>query len=88
MPGYHHPCRYCDKLVPPDSNTCPFCGKINPVGPIRCPKCLNPIVKGWKKCATCGLSLEITCPECSKTTFLGDYCEHCGALIRSEMPES
>jgi hypothetical protein len=23
MAGYKHPCRYCDKLIPADSNVCP-----------------------------------------------------------------
>lgn len=47
MPGYKHPCRYCDKLIPPDSNVCPFCSKINPLL-LRCPKCKDLIEKGWK----------------------------------------
>jgi len=76
MPGYKHPCRYCDKLIPPDSNVCPFCGKINPLL-MRCPKCRDLIEKGWKTCSNCGLSLEVNCPKCGKTTFFGDYCEHC-----------
>lgn len=81
MPGYKHPCRYCNKLVPPESNVCPFCGKINPSGPLRCPKCRNPIQKDWGTCSICGLALKVTCPKCNKPTFFGDYCERCGARL-------
>ncbi|MEK6692628.1 MAG: hypothetical protein AABY44_04290 [Nitrospirota bacterium] len=80
MPGYKHPCRYCYKLVPPESNVCPFCGKINPLS-LRCAECKNPVEKGWKSCSHCGLSLEVNCPKCGKTTFFGDYCEHCDARL-------
>lgn len=34
MPEYKHSCRYCDKLIPPESNVCPLCGKVDPVGPL------------------------------------------------------
>ncbi|MFO7811246.1 MAG: hypothetical protein R6V47_07760 [Candidatus Delongbacteria bacterium] len=81
MPGFKHPCRYCDKLVPPNSNVCPFCGKINPKGPTRCPVCRNPISSDYKVCAGCGLELKTVCPECGKETFLGDYCEHCDVRL-------
>ena len=81
MPGYKHPCRYCDKLIPPGSAVCPICGKVNPLGPLRCPKCMTQIEKGWKKCGHCGLSLEITCPKCGKVNFFGDYCEYCKARL-------
>jgi len=81
MPGYMHPCRYCDKLIPPGSNVCPFCEKINPLGPLRCHKCRNPVRKDWKSCSNCGLSLKIACPKCGEITFFGDYCEHCGARL-------
>lgn len=81
MPGYKHPCRYCDKLIPPDSAVCPICGKVNPLGPLRCPKCMTQIEKGWKKCSHCALSLEITCPKCGKANFLGDYCQSCNARL-------
>lgn len=87
MPGYKHPCRYCGKLIPSESNICPFCGKVNPVGPIRCPKCGTPIQKDYKSCPSCGLSLEIECPHCGKKTFLGDYCEHCGARLIFASPD-
>lgn len=78
MLGYKLPCRYCDKLVPPDSTVCPFCAKVNPTGPLRCPKCRSPIQQGWKVCSSCGLSLEIVCPQCKQSTFFGDYCQNCG----------
>jgi hypothetical protein len=81
MPGYKLPCRYCDKLVPPDSAVCPFCARVNPTGPLRCPKCRSPIQKDWKACSSCGLSLEILCPQCGKSTFFGDYCQNCGKQI-------
>lgn len=81
MPGYSHPCRYCDQLVPPDSNTCPFCGKVNPTGSLRCPKCCSPIRKAYKACDTCGLVLTTVCPECLESTFFGDYCDRCGARL-------
>lgn len=81
MPGYKLPCRYCDKLVPPDSAVCPFCAKVSPTGLLRCPKCRSPIQKDWKACSHCGLSLEISCPKCGKATFFGDYCESCGGQL-------
>lgn len=81
MPGYKHPCRYCDGLVSEDSNVCPLCGKVNPVGPLRCPKCHSPIEKGWTKCGHCGLGLQIACPQCGKLTFFGDYCDKCNARL-------
>lgn len=85
MPGYKHPCRYCNQLIPPDSNVCPLCGKVNPAAP-RCPKCRSPVEKGWMggqqpTCSHCGLSLTVACPECSQASFLDDYCEHCGARL-------
>lgn len=85
MAGYKHPCRYCDKLIPADSNVCPICGKNNPLS-LRCPICKAPIEKGWKSCSCCGLSLEMFCPKCGKATFLDDYCEHCGAPLRIVCP--
>jgi RNA polymerase subunit RPABC4/transcription elongation factor Spt4 len=81
MPGYQQPCRYCNQLVPPDSNACPSCGKINPLGPTRCPKCRSPIQEGWKKCSSCGLTLEVACPKCQKVTWFGDYCQYCEAQL-------
>ncbi|RLF38009.1 MAG: hypothetical protein DRN21_05750 [Thermoplasmata archaeon] len=77
MPGYMHPCRYCNELIPPDSNVCPMCGKVNPLGPLRCPRCRNPVRKNYKVCPSCGLNLEIACPYCGEMTFCGDYCGHC-----------
>jgi hypothetical protein len=77
MPGFKHPCRYCNQLNPAESKVCPFCGKVNPIGPLRCPKCQNPIQKGWKTCSGCGLLLEISCPSCGKRTFLENYCGFC-----------
>lgn len=81
MAGYKHPCRYCDKLIPAESNVCPICGKNNPLS-LHCPMCKASIEKGYKSCSSCGLSLEITCPKCGKLTFLDDYCEHCSAPLR------
>ena len=86
MPGYKHPCRYCDKLVPPESKVCPFCGKINPTGSLRCPKCQNPVQKDWVKCGKCGFDLKTTCPKCGKATFFGDYCENCSARLTVVCP--
>jgi RNA polymerase subunit RPABC4/transcription elongation factor Spt4 len=80
MAGYKHPCRYCGKLIPPESNVCPICGRRNPLS-LRCPKCKSPIEKGWKSCSDCGLSLEIICPSCGKPTFFGDYCDVCDAPL-------
>ena len=77
MPGYKHPCRYCNQFIPPNSNRCPLCGKVRPLGPLRCPRCAAPIRKGWIKCNSCGQSLQVVCPACGKDTFFGDYCEHC-----------
>jgi len=81
MIGYKHPCRYCDKLVPPTSQVCPFCGKVNPLGPLRCPNCRTPIQKDYAVCSHCGLSLTTRCPTCGKPTFFGDYCEHCDTRL-------
>lgn len=86
MPGYAQPCRYCNQLVPPDSNACPSCGKVNPTGPLRCPKCRGPVQVGWKACATCGFSLETVCRKCGQATFFGDYCQACGAQISVVCP--
>ncbi|MDD5146896.1 MAG: DUF5684 domain-containing protein, partial [Candidatus Pacebacteria bacterium] len=30
--GYKHPCKYCEKLIPPNSVACPYCEKVNPLG--------------------------------------------------------
>lgn len=87
MAGYKHPCRYCDKLLPPEANVCPFCGKIRPLGPFRCPKCRSPILKDWKNCDHCGLALEIACPKCKQTVFFGDYCGSCGARLTVLCPK-
>jgi RNA polymerase subunit RPABC4/transcription elongation factor Spt4 len=81
MPGYKQLCRYCNNLVPPDSEVCPFCGKVNPIGPTRCPGCKSPVQENWKACNSCGLSLEIVCPNCKMPTFFGDYCRNCGATL-------
>ena len=81
MPGYKHPCRYCEGLIEKDSNFCPLCGKVNPLGPLRCPKCRNPMKEDWKKCSNCGLILETACPKCGKQTFFGDYCKNCNARL-------
>jgi hypothetical protein len=88
MPGYKHPCRYCDKLVEEEANVCPFCGKVNPVGPLRCPKCRSPTEKGWVKCSHCDLSLQLSCPCCGKLTFFGDYCDKCGGRLVVTCPNS
>lgn len=85
MAGYKHPCRYCDKLIPGDSNVCPICGKNNPLS-LHCPKCKAPVERGWKACSCCGFSLEVICPKCGKTTFLDDYCQHCDATLRIICP--
>jgi predicted amidophosphoribosyltransferase len=84
--GYKHPCRYCGKLIPPNSNVCPFCAKDNPLGPLRCPRCMNPIDKEWKKCSGCGQELSVQCPECGEKTFFADYCEKCGARLVVKCP--
>lgn len=86
MPGYKHPCRYCNQLIEPDLNTCPLCGRVNPIGPLRCPKCKNPVIKGSKACSGCGISLQIACPKCGGNTFFGDYCEQCDARLTVVCP--
>lgn len=86
MAGYKRPCRYCGKLVPPESNVCPLCGKVRPLGSLRCPKCQTPVQKDWKSCNVCGLGLEIACPKCSQATFFGDYCAACGARLAIVCP--
>ena len=84
--GYKHPCKYCGKLIPPNSTVCPLCGKINPLGPYRCPKCHEPVEKDWQTCSRCGQNLRIVCPKCGKVTFFGDYCEDCGARLLVKCP--
>lgn len=84
--GYKHACKYCEKLIPPDSATCPFCEKANPLGPFRCPKCHEPIEKNWKVCPKCNQNLRIVCPYCEKVTFFGDHCEDCDAKLLVNCP--
>jgi len=84
--GYKHACKYCDKLIPPDSANCPFCEKVNPLGPSRCPKCHEPVEEKWKTCAKCNQNLRIVCPFCGKVTFFGDHCEDCGARLMVTCP--
>ena len=84
--GYKHPCKYCGKLIPPNSAVCPLCGKTNPQGPYRCPKCHEPIEKNWQACSHCGQNLRIMCPKCGKITFFGDYCEDCNARLLVTCP--
>lgn len=84
--GYKHLCKYCDKLIPPNSTVCPLCEKSNPLGPYRCPKCHEPIEKDWKVCSHCNQNLRIVCPFCEKVTFFGDHCEDCGARLLVACP--
>ncbi len=84
--GYKHPCKYCEKFIPPNSTVCPLCGKANPLGPYRCPKCHEPVEKDWQTCSRCGQNLRIVCPKCGKVTFFGDYCEDCGARLLVTCP--
>jgi RNA polymerase subunit RPABC4/transcription elongation factor Spt4 len=84
--GYKHLCKYCEKLIPPDSVACPYCEKVNPLGPFRCPKCHEPIEKDWKVCPKCNLGLRILCPYCGKITFFGDHCEDCGKRLLVTCP--
>lgn len=85
MPGYKLPCRYCGKVIPPQSNVCPICGKVNPIF-LRCPRCKDLIEKGWVNCPSCGLSLKVTCPKCKAETFFGDYCGKCGSPLTIVCP--
>jgi len=84
--GYKHPCKFCGKLIPPNSVSCPFCGKVNPQGPLRCPKCHNPIEKDWTVCSACNLKLETICLNCGAKTFFGDYCEKCNERLVVKCP--
>ena len=84
--GYKHPCKYCGKLIPPNSTVCPFCGKANPLGPYRCPKCHEPVEKEWQVCPKCNQNLRIVCPFCGNVTFFGDYCDNCGARLLVTCP--
>ncbi len=83
MPGYKHPCRYCGGLIENDANFCPLCGKSYPFGG-RCPACMNKVEDNWKRCSSCGLSLEAPCPKCGKTTFIVGECRNCGAGLTVE----
>ncbi len=79
--GYKHACKYCAKLIPPNSLVCPLCKKSNPLGPFRCPKCHEPIEKDWQVCSNCNQDLRIVCPFCKKITFFGDHCEDCNKRL-------
>ncbi len=81
MPGFKHPCNYCKTYIAAESNFCPACGRDNPLGPLRCPKCRAAIEQGWVRCSNCGLMLNVTCPQCQKATFLGEYCQQCGVEL-------
>jgi RNA polymerase subunit RPABC4/transcription elongation factor Spt4 len=85
LAGYKHPCMYCEKFIPPDSNLCPYCGKTDPFT-LRCPQCRNPVDRDWIKCSHCGLSLHMRCPVCEKDTFVGNYCEQCNAYLLVACP--
>ncbi|MDD5569129.1 MAG: DUF5684 domain-containing protein [Candidatus Pacebacteria bacterium] len=85
--GYKHACKYCDKLIPPNSSACPYCEKVNPLGPSRCPKCHEPIEKDFKVCPNCNTNLRIVCPFCNKTTFFGEHCEDCGERLLVKCPK-
>ena len=80
MPGYKHPCNYCGGLIDNDSRFCPLCGKSWPFGG-RCPSCMSKVEKGWKRCGSCGLSLEAACPKCGKMTFIVGECQECKAPL-------
>jgi len=84
--GYRHPCKYCGKLIPPNSLVCPFCGKTNPSGPFRCPQCHEPVEKNWLVCSKCNQNLRLVCPYCGKNIFFGDYCENCNARLLVKCP--
>jgi RNA polymerase subunit RPABC4/transcription elongation factor Spt4 len=86
MPGYKHPCRYCNTLVEKDAEFCPACGKAHPTGPVRCQWCKSPIVPGQAVCSNCGMNLQITCPFCGQATFFGDYCDACGQRLVQPCP--
>lgn len=81
MPGYMHPCRYCDELVAKDAKVCPFCGRANPTGPLRCPQCRSPVESNWSLCSNCGQQLQVACPSCGKKTPLENVCVHCKAAL-------
>ena len=85
MPGYMQPCRHCDRLIPPDSNSCPLCGKVDPLQ-LRCPRCRNPIKKDYVVCNSCGLELKCLCPGCGKSTFLAITASTATAVSRWSAP--
>lgn len=76
MATYKHPCIYCDKLIPGDSNTCPYCGSADPFV-LRCPKCRKPVDSDYMKCPSCGFNLRVLCPFCGSETFTGSVCQIC-----------
>ncbi|CAJ36592.1 double zinc ribbon domain-containing protein [Methanocella arvoryzae] len=86
MAGYKQPCKYCGKLVPPDSNICPYCARADPNGPMKCPKCRATVEPGFKVCPHCGLQLQLTCPKCGKPTFFGAQCDACGGSLKVKCP--
>lgn len=85
--GPRQPCKYCGKIISPNSNLCQFCGKVSPLGPLRCPKCRNPVAQTAATCGGCGLAMKIFCIFCGKKTSFGDYCDKCKQRLLVVCPE-
>ena len=80
MSSYKEPCMHCGTLVDRDIRFCPKCGSHSPFGHL-CFSCLRPISKDDERCAGCGRSLYINCPNCGQPTFADETCEQCGKSL-------
>ncbi|MFY9175170.1 MAG: zinc ribbon domain-containing protein [Peptococcia bacterium] len=87
MASYKQACLHCGSYIEPDSLYCPYCKRKDPFG-YHCPTCHYPIEKGQSVCSGCGRALYISCPACSKQTFVQDKCEECNTslMIRCANP--
>ncbi len=85
MAGYDMPCIGCGNFIAYDSKFCPICGWMSPFCD-ACPSCAAEIKRGWMRCPSCGRELNITCPHCKATTFVGESCDAChgSLMIRCE----
>src|SRR5262245_11794569 len=60
MPGYKHPCPYCDRYIESSVAACPFCGVTDPFTRGRCPDCRHALEPGWTTCPGCGRAIGAT----------------------------
>lgn len=80
MASYKQSCLHCGTYVDRDARYCPACKSGSPFGYL-CPTCLRPAQKGQPLCSGCGRSLYVSCPVCTKQTFVQEACEKCGVSL-------